>query len=835
MAETSFRVDEVRLSAIFRVSMDCIVVVNRHGQIVEFNPAAEKAFGYSRKFVMKKSLAEVMLPSVYREPYLRLIADYLETGEEAIFNQRLHLTALRADKTEFPVEVTVVPAQSDGDFFFISVIRDLTEYKHKEQKLWRTGARLQRLVESLQGGVLLENEMRQIELVNKAFCTMFGIQAPPAALVGQDCSQSAEDFKDLFVDSPGFASRIERILHNRQLVLEDVLHLSDGRVFTRDYVPIFNDDEYVGHLWHYHDVSQEFRTRRRWEQLLKLEELNKEIIRLFLQSDDIETALNETLALTGQLLDVSRVYVFHFRANERILDNTHEWCAPGVSPEIENLKGLLYDEVLPSFLPLLAEKGIIAPYHIDELPVDVRDILETQNIRSLLILPLYFGNRIEGFIGCDENRSARSWLPEEITTIRIITESYTGALERQRARQLLIEARDAALHVAQLRSQFVANMSHEIRTPMTGVMGMLELLRETDLNEEQAEFATEAFNSAYRLLNIINDILDFSKLEAGRMVLQSETIDLRAIVDQVRMMVAAQVGSKPLVLEVDIPADVPRLVIGDSTRLRQVLMNLVSNAIKFTAQGQVSIRLYLLAEEAQEAWIRFEVSDTGIGIPAEHLSDIFESFVQVDGTLTRKFGGTGLGLAISKQLVDLMGGTIDVESVPGQGSTFRFSLNLPVVEQVASEEVSKVNSRGSQTPTKSVSQTQGETPIGRILLAEDYPMNVDLVKHALQDIGIQVDAVEDGEAVLERLQQGVYDLVLMDMHMPVMDGKQATKLIRASSADYRQIPILALTASVMTDELESYFKLGINGVIEKPFLIEDLRNTVQKWLSQPAQ
>jgi len=807
---------------------------------------------------------------------------------------------------------------------------------NQNHDLEQLNARLEQLITSFQGGVLVEDENRHILLVNQAFCDMFNIPVSPDLLVGIDCSTSAEDNKAMFNNPDEFVTRIDMILKAREIVRDETLFLQDKRVFSRDYIPIFYENKYIGHLCKYRDITENHRTQRRWERLLRFEEINREIIRLFLQLDNVNAVVNEVLAMTGYLLDVSRAYVFRFRENERILDNTHEWCALGVKPEIDNLKGLSFDILVPSFFPLIAEHDLIAPRHISDLPDDIRDLLEPQGVQSVLWMPMYLDNRIEGFVGYDEIRDAREWLPEEITMARIISESYARALERKQVEQILVKARDEALRTAQIRSQFVANMSHEIRTPMTGIMGMLELLLETELEEIQHEFASEAFNSSSRLLTIINDILDFSKLDAGQFTLEANQIDLSAIATEVKMTLTPQLKNKPVELQVEIAPDVPYRVYGDATRLRQVLMNLAGNAIKFTHEGHVIIRVELLKGSHDIANVRFSVEDTGIGLAADKIHQIFESFIQADGTTTRKYGGTGLGLSISKQLVELMGSTIVVDSEEGEGSTFRFDLALPIAQELNVKKTDSnlfsnlsmaivddnqtaryvlaqqlenwgidvvmaddLTSLTELTPIKPyemiflryrqllkpqglsqlISQHQKQPlvliidenikpqsstdyylqwPIdasalynmvveitqtskreennlpqkttGRILVADDYKDNQDIISGVLSSLAVEIDFVSNGQEVLNLLEKHHYDLILMDIQMPVMDGVEATKRIRKSTLPYRDVPILAITASVMRHEQEHYLSIGINEVIGKPFSIQQLRDIVKEWL-----
>ncbi|MDX2141276.1 MAG: ATP-binding protein [Chloroflexota bacterium] len=793
----------------------------------------------------------------------------------------------------------------------------------------RSYIRLSKLIASLQGGVLLEDETRHIVLTNQAFCTMFAIPAPPDALVGSDCSQGAEQSKHMFSEPEGFVTRIGTILQERQMVLDEVLFLRDGRVLSRDYVPIDDEGLYLGHLWHYRDITLQHQFRMRAERLLHLETTTKAIMRLFLQYSDLDSALNEAISLLGNAVDVSRAYLFRIRANERMLDNTHEWCAEGVSPEIDNLKGLPIDDMFPSIFPMLTQYDLIAPVHISELPKDLSGVLEPQGIQTVLWIPLRINNRIEGFFGYDETRLPRQWLPEEITAARVLAESYSRALEREQAQHALIEARDQALRTAQLRSQFVANMSHEIRTPMTGIMGMLELLQETVLDQEQAEFANEALASGTRLMTIINEILDFAKLEAGHVVLEAEPIDLRAIVKEAQMTFLSHAHAKGLEILVNVQEEVPYRVFGDATRLTQVLLNLVGNAVKFTRVGTVAVSLDYVGTAQNVARMCFKVEDTGIGIPLDKQQLIFESFVQADGTITRKYGGTGLGLSICRQLVGLMGGEIIVKSEEGIGSTFSFTLAMPIAQVTSQSQKGLVelqpqkiliiddqvtaryvlaqqlltwgmrvsqhsslpdflNDRtqplrydllflriGLAKPTATalfakrivmlsqdppVNPAAGEVflrwPIdqsqlynlllepveaesqvrshdvnyrSRILIVDDYPNNARLVKVALSDLPVHIDHVEDGEKLLEMLDKERYDLILMDMQMPVIDGLELTRIVRAAKKPYSAIPIIAFTASIMREQRISYLEAGVNDILGKPFSVVDLRTVVERW------
>ncbi len=490
---------------------------------------------------------------------------------------------------------------------------------------------------------------------------------------------------------------------------------------------------------------------------------------------------------------------------------------------------VLPESAEPPITETLSQRGrrrrkanIIAKRLLDLIPQSVKE--STFRAKDGTLIPISLSGAvmrddrgsISGIVCVAQDRSEAMRTQEEL---KRRNQQLLDAIAH--ANRLAAEARQASI----AKSQFLANMSHELRTPMNGVIGMAELLLDTDLDQGQREHIATIRNSADSLLMLVNDILDFSKIEAGKLTLEPIPFNLRTALEQIVELHAQVARTKGLELSFAYAPDVPRRLVGDPGRIRQVVTNFLSNAIKFTEHGRILIKVVGEENRGRVATLRISVEDHGIGIAPDKREVIFQSFTQADTSTTRKYGGTGLGLAICKQIAQLMGGQVGVESELDRGSTFWLRLTLPI-DQCQDEEAADQRTAASSAAEGDTAMVEPGGP--RVLVAEDNPVNQRVAVRMLEKLGCRVDVATTGREAVDKWETAAYDVVFMDLHMPEMDGFEATSKIREREGDGRHSHIVALTANAMRGDREQCLAAGMDDYIAKPVKVDTLRQAMRR-------
>lgn len=753
---------ERKFSSLIENAQDLIYRTDPKGNIIYGNKMCRVKMGYTVEEALGKHFTQFVHPD-FRELMTNF---YVIQGREKKETTYQEFPAITKDGSTIWIGQNVQFIYENGELLeVIAIARDLSEQRTVQSQLYATTLRLSTLIKATHGGILVEDENRDIILVNQQFCDFFQIPASPDQLVGINCASSAEQSKHLFADPDEFVSRIDKILIDRKPVVGEELTMNAGIILERDYIPLFDRDNYKGHVWQYRDIT----ARKENEQLLRInEEKYRSII------ENMELGLMEVDA-DGIIVHAYERFckMVGYTEAELIGKNAEAIFLP---PE--------YEEVMEQ-QNRDRSIGQGGAYEIEMI---------CKNGQRIAVLisgaPVMEGNQVKGTLG----------IHYDIT-------------DRKNLERDLIEAKKIAENAREMEKQFLANMSHEIRNPINGIIGVTNLLFDTKLDAEQLEYLKTIKYSSDILLSLISGILDLSKLESGKLEITKEPIDIRASVNAIVQTYEFHASSKPIVFKVDIDQEFPDLILGDKVVLNQILLNLLGNAVKFTEKGVIGVTVKLLKSTLDDNLIitQIEVRDTGIGIKPDKLQTIFESFRQESSETQLKYGGTGLGLSIVKSLVETIEGSVSVKSELGKGSCFTVELPFSRMDE----------QKGQAAQHDMLDHTELE--MKRMLIVEDNPVNQIYLSGLLKKWGVLFEVANNGLEALDFIRKYKYDLILMDIRMPEMDGYETTIRIRADKKNpNNNVPIIALTASALVDEKAKALSVGMNYHLTKPFTPDGL-------------
>ncbi|MGB8357925.1 MAG: PAS domain S-box protein [Bacteroidales bacterium] len=680
------------------------------------------------------------------------------------------------------------------------VLTDVSRHKDYEQKLSTEKAMLEHLIDAAPEAIVLTDYDGQIIRVNKGFTKLFGYGAEEVQNRMIDDLIVPDELKDeaVKVDEVALTQGTEAIETVRRDKRGDKINVS---LIASSVV---SGEKTIAFLGIYRDISREIKSRL-------MQEIQYNISTVALQDSDIFDIYPTIVKEISKLWNVNNFFIALYNREKDTLN------FPFFADERDHFKETDAKNTLTGWV-IKNNKAVL---------LDENDILKIEKTGAISLVgspckiwmgvPLKMDDEVIGAICLQDYKKIDAFNNDDLQVFEFIANQIVLTLQRRRMLDNLITARKRAEEAAFSKQQFMSTMSHEIRTPLNEVIGITNLLYQGNPREDQMEYINTLRFSANHLLTLVNDILDYNKMEAGKIVFEKTEFDLVSMLEDIKRSYSHRAKEKGISFNVEKSADLPVSLIGDPVRLNQIISNLLSNAMKFTDTGGVTLKASVKERQNNRAILEFSVTDTGIGIASEKLEEIFESYAQASADTTRKYGGTGLGLAICKRLVDLQGGTISVVSEPDKGSIFRFSIeySLPDTDTKITD----------QSTVDMMKELVGK----KILVAEDNKINFFVANKFLESWGVIVTHVENGSLALEEINKNEFDLVLMDLHMPVMDGIEATRIIR-NSADKKisGMPIVALTAAVMSEAHDKIDNLAINDYVLKPFKPKDLYDRIAK-------
>jgi PAS domain S-box-containing protein len=775
---------------------EMIYEVDITGKVLYANNHGMKFFGYTKQDLVRG----VYISEIFPESYAKMIENLkgLSSPDQVSSNE---YNAKRKDGSIVPILTHSFALFNNNKIIgYRGVVTDISRQRNYEDQINREKAFLEHLVDSIPEAIAILSREGKITIINKEFTDLFGYSREEAIGSKLDDLIVPDEFKADSISIDSLAAEKHKVV--KQTIRQDKsgnkIHVS--LIATNMII----NNEIVASLGIYRDVSLE-----RKSQLIQ--EILYNISTAALNQIDIKDIYPTIVHELSKIWDTNNFFIALYDKKNDTLS------MPFFSDEKDKFENLPARQTITKWV-IGVRKSVLLKIN------DLKDLENSGNIALVgtpckvwMGVPLKADKEIIGIMALQDYHDEEKFSQEDVNVLEFIANQIAIAIQRRTMIDNVIQASRKAEEAAQSKQQFMSTMSHEIRTPLNEVIGITNLLLQGNPREDQMDFIKTLRFSGNHLLTLVNDVLDYNKMESGKIVFEQAQFSLNDFLKDILRTYSFRSKSKNLEFDIIKENELPSEVIGDSIRLNQILSNLLSNALKFTQKGSIHVIIKEIERKNKKSSIEFLVRDTGLGIPKDKHDMIFESFTQASPDTTRHYGGTGLGLAICKKLIELQGGKINVESEPDKGSTFRFVLSFGIPE---------IGSKVETTETaESFTGLEGK----RILVAEDNKINFFVANKFLTGWGVKVTHVENGKLVIEILEKEDFDLILMDLHMPVMDGIEATRVIRKSDKPrISTIPVVALTAAIMSESQDKIEDLSINDYVLKPFKPHDLFDKILK-------
>ncbi|MFH0842719.1 MAG: PAS domain S-box protein [Bacteroidota bacterium] len=794
------RIDIDRQAALFQTFSEMVPLimyeVDINGRITFVNKLGLDLLGMTREDLRKKPTVADIFPA-FAQKMMANLKGISSPGE--VSGNEYSITLKNGNELPFMTHTYGI-FQDGKKVGYRGTIIDLSSHKSYEDEIVREKAFLEQLIDSTPEAIVITDTNNIISIINKEFTNLFGY-TPEEAL-----NRNIDDLvvpDELKMEAMG----IEELTSQRKHVVRDTIRKDkNGNRINVSVAgtPIIVNNQLVAILGIYRDITTERKN-------LLLQEILYNISNAALKQMDIKEIYPTIVLELSKIWDTNNFFI-------ALYDKMSETMSlPFFADEKDSFQEIPVKNTISGWVIKNDKPVLLRENDLKQLEESGEIELVGSDCKVWMGVPLKVENNIIGIMCLQDYNNENKFSQDDLYVLDFIANQIAIAIQRRIMLDNLITARQKSEEAAQSKQIFMSTMSHEIRTPLNEVIGITNLLLQGQPREDQMDFIKTLRFSGNHLLTLVNDVLDYNKMESGKIVFEQTLFNLNDFLEEIMRSYSFRSKAKQLSFEIKREGRLPDEVVGDQIRLNQILSNLLSNALKFTKQGGITVFLKELERKAGQSTLEFSIKDSGIGIPKERQEAIFESFTQASSDTTRQYGGSGLGLAICKRLVELQGGKVMVESEPGTGSTFKFTMTFGV--------------SGTGAPVKTVEPKESFAGLEgkRILVAEDNKINFFVVNKFLTGWGVTVTHTENGQLALEALDKEDFDLILMDLHMPVMDGIEATRIIRKSNdSRINNIPIVALTAAIMSENHDKIEELKINDYVLKPFKPHDLFERIRK-------